>query len=163
MPIRWRRSQVVAGGLPGRLWRTTGRRDGETLVPPVQFLSIFCCSRLACTHSATDCCLAQVVPKAHTHTLASLHAVNSIAEAFGLHSSRMEKRARSMLLVAASLSAVRTLEVDFISTSAPFLTVCGNFRCVVQHFSGSSMMISSSSRAHANQTVMLCRHWDRIS
>ena len=55
-------------------------------------------------------------------------AVNSNHEAFGLHSFRMEERAQSMLLVAASLSAVRTLEVDIISSSAPFLTVCGNFR-----------------------------------
>ena len=78
-------------------------------------------------------------------------AVNSNPEAFGLHSFRMEKRAQSMLLVAVSLSAVRTLEVDISSTSAPFSTVCGNFRCVVQHFSGPSVMKnSSSSRAHAN-------------
>ena len=50
-----------------------------------------------------------------------------------------------------SLSAVRTLEVDIISTNVPFLTVCGNFRCSVQHFSAPSMMKnSSSSRAHAN-------------
>ena len=78
-------------------------------------------------------------------------AVNSNPEAFGLHSCRMEKRAQSMLLVAASLSAVRRLEVDIVSTSAPLLTVCGNSRCVVQHFSEPSMMKnSSSSRAHAN-------------
>ena len=69
-----------------------------------------------------------------------------------------------MLLVAVSLSAVRTLEVDIISTSAPFLAVCGSFRCSVQHFSRPSMMkSSSSSRAHANWTVMLCQHRDRIS
>ena len=47
-------------------------------------------------------------------------AVNSNPEAFALHSCRTEKCAQSMLLVAASLSAVRTLEVDIISTSAPF-------------------------------------------
>ena len=69
----------MAGGLPGRLWRTTGRRDGETLVHPVQILSVFCCSRLACTHSATDCCLGQVVPKARTHTLPSLQHVNQFS------------------------------------------------------------------------------------
>ena len=78
-------------------------------------------------------------------------AVNSNPEAFALHSCRMENCAQPMLLVAASLSAGRTLEVDSISTSAPFLTVCGNFRCSLQHFSGPSMMKnSSSSRAHAN-------------
>ena len=90
-------------------------------------------------------------------------AVNSNPEAFGLHSCRMEKRTQSMLLVAASLSAVRTLEVDIISTSAPFLTVCGNFAasCII---SLASMMENSSSfRAHANWTVMLCQHRDRIS
>ena len=43
-------------------------------------------------------------------------AVKSNPEAFGLHSCRMEKRAQSMLLVAASLSGVRTLEVDINST-----------------------------------------------
>ena len=41
-----------------------------------------------------------------------------------------------MLLVAVSLSAVRTLDVDIISTSAPFLAVCSIFRCSVQHFLG---------------------------
>ena len=39
-------------------------------------------------------------------------AVNSNPGAFGLHSCRMEKRAQSMLLVVASLSSVRTLEVE---------------------------------------------------
>ena len=78
-------------------------------------------------------------------------AVNSNPEAFALHSCRMEKRARSMLLVAASLSEVRTLEVDTTSTSAPFLAVCSNFSMRLQHFSGpSTMMNSSSLRAHAN-------------
>ena len=48
----------------------------------------------------------------------------------------MDNRAQSMLLVAASLSSVRTLEVDIISTSAPFLTVCCNCRCVVAAFFG---------------------------
>ena len=38
-------------------------------------------------------------------------AVNSNPEAFALHSCRMEKCAESVLLVAVSLSAVRTLEV----------------------------------------------------
>ena len=47
------------GVLLERVLRTTGRRDSETLVPPVQFLSVLCCSRLACTDSATDGCLAQ--------------------------------------------------------------------------------------------------------
>ena len=78
-------------------------------------------------------------------------AVNSNPEAFALHSCRMEKRAQSMLLVVVALSAVRTLTLDIISTSAPFLAGCGNFRCVMQHFSGPSMMKnSSSSRAYAN-------------
>ena len=77
-------------------------------------------------------------------------AVNSNSEAFVLHSRRMEKCAQPMLLVAASLSAVRTLTLDIISR-ALYMAVCGNFRCVVQHFSGPSMMAkSSSSRAPAN-------------
>ena len=39
---------------------------------------------------------------------------------------------------------------DIISR-AVYMAVCGNFRCVVQHFSGPSMIKkSSSSRAHAN-------------
>ena len=66
--------------------------------------------------------------------------MNSNPEAFALHSCRMEKRAQSMLLVAASLSAVRTLTLDIISR-ALYMAVCGNFSCVVQH---------SSLRAHAN-------------
>ena len=45
--------------------------DGETIVPPV-CLSVLCYSGLAYTDSATDCCWAQVVPKARTHTLPSL-------------------------------------------------------------------------------------------
>ena len=45
--------------------------------------------------------------------------MNSNPEAFALHSCRMEKCAQSMPLVAVSLSAVRTLEVDIISTSTP--------------------------------------------
>ena len=59
------------------------------------------------------------------------------------------ERAQSMLLVVVPLSAVRTLTLDIISR-ALYMAVCGNFRCVVQHFSGPSMMDSSSSRAHAN-------------
>ena len=47
--------------------------------------------------------------------------VNSNPEAFrSPFSRRLEKCAQSMLLVAASLSAVRTLEVDIISMSGPF-------------------------------------------
>ena len=77
-------------------------------------------------------------------------AVHSNPEASGLRSRRMEKRAQSMLLVVVALSAVRTLTLDIISR-APQLAFYHNFRCVVQHFSGSSMMKkSSSSRAHAN-------------
>ena len=54
-----------------------------------------------------------------------------------------------MLLVEVALSAVRTLTLDIIS-GALYMAVCGNFRCVVQHFSGPSMMKkTSSSRALA--------------
>ena len=60
------------------------------------------------------------------------------------------ERAQSMLLVVVALSALRALTLDIISR-ALCMAVCGNFHCVVQHFSGSSMMKnSSSSRAHAN-------------
>ena len=62
-------------------------------------------------------------------------AVNSNPEAFGLHSCIMEKRAQSMLLVVASLSAVRTLEVEHYFYERSIFDSCGNFRCVVQHFS----------------------------
>ena len=61
--------------------------------------------------------------------------VNSNPEAFRLQSSRMEKRAQSMLLVVVALSAARTLTLDTIS-GALQMAVCGNFRCVVQHFCG---------------------------
>ena len=57
-------------------------------------------------------------------------------------------RAQSMLLVVV-LSAVR----DIISRALQ-MAVCGNFRCVVQHFSGPSIKKSSSSRAHAIDTVV---------
>ena len=91
-------------------------------------------------------------------------AVNSNPEAFGLHSGGMEKRAQSMLLVAASLSAFRTLEVDITSTSSPFLGSLRQFSLLSAAFFGPSMMKnSSSSRAHANWTVMPCRHRVRIS
>ena len=49
-------------------------------------------------------------------------AVNSHPEAFGLLSCRMENRAQSMLLVVASLSAVRTLEVEHYFHERSFLT-----------------------------------------
>ena len=62
----------------------------------------------------------------------------------------MEKCAQSLLLVAASLTAVGTLTLDILFR-ALYMTVRGNFRCVVQHISGPSMVKnSSSSRAHAN-------------
>ena len=41
-----------------------------------------------------------------------------------------------MLLVAASFSAVRTLEVDIISSSAPFLANCGIFSLLSAAFFG---------------------------
>ena len=61
----------------------------------------------------------------------------------------MEKCAQSLLL-AASLTAVSTLTLDILFR-ALYMTVRGNFRCVVQHISTPSMVKnSSSSRAHAN-------------
>ena len=47
------------------------------------------------------------------------------------------------------LARLARWNLDTISMSSPFLTVCGNFRCSVQHFSEPSMMKNSSSRAHA--------------
>ena len=63
-------------------------------------------------------------------------AVNSNPEPFALHSCRMEKCAQSMLLVAASLSAVRTLEVDIISTNAPFFDSLWQFSLLIAAFFG---------------------------
>ena len=60
------------------------------------------------------------------------------------------ERAQSMLLVEVALSAVLTLTLDVIS-GALQMAVCGNFRCVVQHFSGTPMMKTPSPLgAHAN-------------
>ena len=63
-------------------------------------------------------------------------AVNSNPEAFALHSCRMEKCAQLMLLVAASLSAVRMLEVGIISTSAPFFDSLRQFSLLSAAFFG---------------------------
>ena len=54
-------------------------------------------------------------------------AVNSNPEAFGLHSCRMEQRAQSMLLVVASLSAVRTLELTLFLRALHFSTAAAFF------------------------------------
>ena len=60
------------------------------------------------------------------------------------------ERAQSMLLVEVALSAVLTLTLDVISRALQ-MAVCGNFRCVVQHFSGTPMMKTPSPLgAHAN-------------
>ena len=53
------------GGLLGRPWRMTGRRDSETPVPPSQLVAF---SLSAFIDRATDCCLAQVCSsKTHFH------------------------------------------------------------------------------------------------
>ena len=40
MPNSLAMTASSGGVLPGRLWRTTGRRDSATLALPVQFLSV---------------------------------------------------------------------------------------------------------------------------
>ena len=119
-----------------------------------QLIPAFGCCLWSTSYSGRVLCLVQQWIHGLRKAFGELHIFSPCgelrSEASALHSCRMEKRAQSMLLVAASLSAVRTWEVDIISTSAPCLTVSGNFRCV-PHFSGPSMMKnSSSSRAHAN-------------
>ena len=46
-----------SGGATGATWRTAGRRDSETLVPPLQLVAF---SLSACMDRAIVCCLAQV-------------------------------------------------------------------------------------------------------
>ena len=46
-----------SGGATGATWRTAGRLDSETLVPPLQLVAF---SRSACVDRAIVCCLAQV-------------------------------------------------------------------------------------------------------
>ena len=55
-----------SGGATGATWRTAGRRDSETLVPPLQLVAF---SLSACTDRAIVCCLAQGV----AHKRSCLH------------------------------------------------------------------------------------------
>ena len=62
-----------SGGVTGATWRTAGRRDSETLVPPLQLVAF---SLSACMDRAIVCCLAQAeqtLKREHASTYALEH------------------------------------------------------------------------------------------